>query len=506
MRDVSHPHPPLGRFARRPALWLVALAFGLALFLWPTRPLRSDNFVFYFPSSHQLVPLEMVGQVRYLPLLKVLNLVVKVGGLQERGDSVTVWFGNTHLELHRDDKRVRVNQQPIPLPEPVLVLDGQWMVPVDFLTAVLPKFTREQVSYQIGTSRVLIGDVKPASFTARLDPLQNGARLTLQFTDQVTVSAETKDGDWIMYLGEHPVEPLEQAYQFQNPYVRQLRFNDEDGVPKLILTPAASGLNFYPSLAEGGKVLLADVLKPPPTAPEQPQPAQAPATTGSAPAAPSGLEEAPATPPGPPLPLVVLDAGHGGEESGAHSHDGVLEKDLVARLVTRVRAALLDTDKYRILLTRVGDTTSSFEQREVAANLARPAAFLTFHAGNLGAVTLRVVVYSYQAPSSLPGIKAEMPRSLLIPWIRIQETQLDRSRRLAQILQEHFAQIPGLAADPPAQAPVRQLRSVDAPAVAIEIGSLSPDTDCGPLANPDFQQQISAAIVQALGDFQRRPS
>lgn len=202
---------------------------------------------------------------------------------------------------------------------------------------------------------------------------------------------------------------------------------------------------------------------------------------------------------------MVLDAGHGGEDTGARSRDGVLEKNLAAQLVARVRAGFLDTSKYRILLTRVGDLNPSLEQRETSANVARPAFFLTFHAGQLGAAAPRVVVYSYQVPSPLVATPADPP-PLLVPWTRAQQRHLNRSRRLAGILQQHFSQILGIIADEPAEAPVRALRSVDAPALAIEVGSLSPDTDATALVNTDFQQKIAAAIVQAFEEFQRRPS
>ena len=55
-----------------------------------------------------------------------------------------------------------------------------------------------------------------------------------------------------------------------------------------------------------------------------------------------------------------------------------------------------------------------------------------------------------------------------------------------------------MTADPPTPAPVRALRSVNAPAVAIEIGSLTAESDAGPLVNPTFQEQLSAAVADVL--------
>jgi N-acetylmuramoyl-L-alanine amidase len=375
------------------------------------------------------------------------------------------------------------------------------MVPTEFLTAALPRLTGQGVEYQVGTNRIFLGDVKPGSFTLRLEPVSSGARLTFQFTDKVTVRTASVNGKWVMFLGDQPIEPLEQSFHFQNPYVTDVLFDDQDGLAKLVITPSEAGLNFYPVLAEGGKVLLADVLKPPPPVPQAPPPSAPSAAAGppGAPAPSSGVtEEGPATPPGPPLPVVALDAGHGGEDAGARSRDGVTEKDLVAQLVARVRQAVLATRKYRILVTRPGDVNATFEQRAVAANAAGAAYFLTFHAGDLGGGSPRIAVYTYQPPAPpLPSPGGET-RSIFVPWNQVQEAYLEQSRQLARALEQRFALIAGATADMATPAPVRTLRSVNAPAVALEIGSLSRDNDAGPLTDPVFQQQFSATVAEVL--------
>ena len=358
----------------------------------------------------------------------------------------------------------------------------------------------------MGTNRIFLGDVKPGSFTLRLEPVSSGARLTFQFTEKVAVRTASVNGKWVMFLGDHPIEPLEQSFHFQNPYVTDVQFEDQDGLPKLVITPSAVGLNFYPVLAEGGRVLLADVLKPPPPLPQPPPPSPQSPTTASGPATPAPVpgvtEEGPATPPGPPLPVVALDAGHGGDDAGARGRDGVTEKDLAAQLVARVRLALLSTRKYRVVLTRTGDVNATFEQRAVAANVAGAAYFLTFHAGDLDGSSPRIAVYTYQPPNPALPSPGDEARSIFVLWNQVQEAYPDQSRQLAQALGQRFTQIAGVTTDSPTAAPVRTLRCVNAPAVAIEIGSLSPDNDAGPLTNPQFQQQLSAAVAEVLAAMQ----
>ena len=497
---------------RKLLLSLTLVISGLGLLLWPARTLRSDNFVFYFPNSRRVVPLEAMGNVQYLPLLPVLNLVGTVNGLTERRNSLKVSFGDSNLELHDGDARVRLDKKTLILAAPARVSNGKWMVPVDFLTTVLARLTSQDVEYQVGTNRVFIGNIKPGSFTLRMEPESNGARLTFQFTDKVTVHSESVNGKWVIFLGDHPVQPLEQSFHFQNPYVSEVRFDDQDGLPKLVITPSAGGLNFYPEVAEGGKLLRAEVSKPAPAQPP-PQTAKAlpPAAPSSTPATAPTIAPAPgagvnapggaAAPASPPLPVVALDAGHGGEDNGARSRNGVLEKELVMQLAERVRQALLATGRFRVIMTRTGDANVTFEQRATAANMAGAAYFLTFHAGDLGDASPQVAIYTYQSPDPANSSQDGGPKAFFVAWDRIQENHLGRSRQLAETIGRDLGVLAGVTVDPPMAAPERTLRSVNAPAVAIEVGSLSPDVDAGPVTDPEFQLHLSSIVAEALSAF-----
>src|SRR5208337_4443201 len=112
----------------------MTLLCGLALFFWPPRILRSDNFVFYFPNSRHVIPLEVIEDTKYLPLLQVLNLVGKLNGLQEKRNTLKVGFGNTQIELRVGDPKIRIAKETTSLSAPIRVSNGKWMVPIDFLT------------------------------------------------------------------------------------------------------------------------------------------------------------------------------------------------------------------------------------------------------------------------------------------------------------------------------------------------------------------------------------
>jgi len=504
------------RFGRKGAI-AAALVLGAILWLWPVRRARGENFVVYLPNAHQLVPIQIVDNTRYLPLVKVLNLVGTVSVLEEKRGMLKVAVNDDRLELHDGNNKIKVNKHDIKLLNPVHVENDAWLVPLDFLDSVLPHLTTETIRYRAGDERLFLGNVNPLTFTAHLSPITNGDRLDVQFTAPVTVKTASTNGQWVVFLGDKALMPLEQQMKFQSRFVSAMRFDDQDGVPKLVITPTGGNLNFNSTLADGGKTLQMDITQavapPVQTAATAPKPPAAGATPGGAPAAPAGqapsgaapamapnVAQAPAAGPAPApaapvLPVVVIDPGHGGADAGGHSSDGVTERDLVAALAERARSALADTGKVRVVLTRTGSSDPTIDERDSAANTSRPVVFLTLHAGDLGGATPAIAVYTYQAPSPAPSGELH---TLFVPWDEAQQAHLTRSRDLANSLAQQLGHVQNLEVRGPEAAPVRQLRSVDAPAVALEIGTLAPRETAGALTDTSFQNQLASAITQAV--------
>ncbi|XVJ64610.1 MAG: AMIN domain-containing protein [Sphingopyxis sp.] len=81
------------------------------------------------------------------------------------------------------------------------------------------------------------------------------------------------------------------------------------------------------------------------------------------------------------LPLVVLDAGHGGHDPGAISpHSGKREKDITLALVRAVRAELLASGRVRVALTRADDRYLVLEERFGIARRLKADLFISLHA------------------------------------------------------------------------------------------------------------------------------
>ncbi len=74
---------------------------------------------------------------------------------------------------------------------------------------------------------------------------------------------------------------------------------------------------------------------------------------------------------------VVLDAGHGGYDTGA-SRAGINEKDIVLDITKRVHKYLTDAGVH-VIMTRYNDSTVSLKKRVEIANNKKPDAFVSIH-------------------------------------------------------------------------------------------------------------------------------
>jgi N-acetylmuramoyl-L-alanine amidase len=181
-------------------------------------------------------------------------------------------------------------------------------------------------------------------------------------------------------------------------------------------------------------------------------------------------------------PVIVLDPAHGGSDTGARGETEV-EKDIVLQIARSVRAGL-ERRGYRVVLTRNDDSNPSYDDRATVANAYRDVIFVSLHVASTGADgTVRTYYTQFSAPvvSAPVGTAADAknpspapPR--LLPWDQAQRPFLDASHRLADLIQGELAQ--AFSGSPPAATavPVRALRSVTSPAVAIEISSVSTPT------------------------------
>ncbi len=228
---------------------------------------------------------------------------------------------------------------------------------------------------------------------------------------------------------------------------------------------------------------------PPPgqPAPQNPSPAPAqPPLQIPAPPAPPVTPPQPPAPPPKTLAVVILDPAHGGTDQGARGSAGISESDVVLSYARLMRISL-EAQGFRVLLTRQANEDPSFDDRSKQVNAQRGAVLLSLHVSSTG-LPGTVRVYCLQQTDA-PAAAGK--RSGLASWDRAQSTFLGQSRRLAELIQIQMAQRFHGSPEMPIEAPVRQLRTVSAPAVAIEVSSVS-------LPNRSLLDQMGPGIADGV--------
>jgi N-acetylmuramoyl-L-alanine amidase len=184
--------------------------------------------------------------------------------------------------------------------------------------------------------------------------------------------------------------------------------------------------------------------------------------------------------------VVVIDAAHGGDDTGGHLSDGSYEKSATLALAVRLRS-LLGARGVQVIMTRDSDATVNPEQRATIANRANAQACISLHAAETGSGVH--LFASNLTPAAV---------TRFMPWKTAQAGWMTRSLALTGVLNSalQHAGVPvtlGRTALP-------AIDSMTCAAVAMEVAP-ERDADKKLIAepdNPDYQARIAAELATAL--------
>jgi len=165
------------------------------------------------------------------------------------------------------------------------------------------------------------------------------------------------------------------------------------------------------------------------------------------------------------LNVVVLDPAHGGADYGARGTEGVRESEVVMEFAVQVRRAL-ESQGFQVVQTRLGNEDPTFDERSAVANAQRGAVFVTLHVASTGLPGTARVYVNEDLPLAADATG-------LIPWERAQGPFLSLSRKLGDLVLGQLAQRFKGSPNAVQSAAVRQLRTTAAPAIAVEISSVT---------------------------------
>jgi N-acetylmuramoyl-L-alanine amidase len=201
-----------------------------------------------------------------------------------------------------------------------------------------------------------------------------------------------------------------------------------------------------------------------------------------------------------PFALVILDPGHGGQDSGSMAGN-VLEKDLTLDLVQRVDR-LLGAQGIATLLTRTGDSYVSLSERAQLINRANNAIVVSVHfdEGPRPDVSGIETYFAAQQNSGVPTIASWLPFLQKIANIPSNE----ESQSLAQFIQQQLvAKTQAINRGTTAEQ-FYVLANVRHPAVLVEGGFLSNKNEIGKLADANYREQLAVAISGGILKYRDR--
>lgn len=219
-------------------------------------------------------------------------------------------------------------------------------------------------------------------------------------------------------------------------------------------------------------------------------------------------------------PLVALDPGHGGIDTGARGAAQAYEKEVVLAFARQLGAQLEASGRYRVLMTRSEDVFVSLPQRVKIARDAGAKLFISIHADTLNLSSVEgATVYTVSdkasdihaarlaekenAADKLAGAEANEDigdvSDILFDLTR-RETRT-YSHFFARSLVAYWKDAGKLNKNPIRSAGFRVLMAPDVPSVLLELGYLSSRAEAAKLSQPEWQAQAAGSVVKSVDDF-----
>jgi len=221
-------------------------------------------------------------------------------------------------------------------------------------------------------------------------------------------------------------------------------------------------------------------------------------------------------------PLVVLDPGHGGIDTGTKGPNGQTEKDIVLDFAKRLKEKIETAGKYRVLLTRSEDSFVPLAERVRFAREAGAALFISIHADSLphregDAQGATVYTLSETATDPAAARLAEQEnRADVIAGVDLKDQPddvagilIDLAQRETKTFSVQFAsklvgimkRTTRLHKEPIKSAGFRVLRAPDVPSVLVELGYVSNKDDLQSLSSDSWRDHTADSIASAIDGY-----
>ncbi len=219
-------------------------------------------------------------------------------------------------------------------------------------------------------------------------------------------------------------------------------------------------------------------------------------------------------------PVVIIDPGHGGLDSGAVGGSGLLEKEVTLKFASALKQALDRGGRVRAVLTREADVFVSLSRRVTLAREQGALLFLSLHADNVRETYVRGATVYTLSDSASDRLAAALARrenrtdllaglSLENQTEEVADILIDLTRRETRNLSVRFAKalVSNMAGpvemnnSPWRRASFRVLKAADVPSALLELGYLSNKMDEKLLNSDEWLTSAAGAVATTVEAF-----
>jgi N-acetylmuramoyl-L-alanine amidase len=214
---------------------------------------------------------------------------------------------------------------------------------------------------------------------------------------------------------------------------------------------------------------------------------------------------------------IMIDAGHGGTDSGTIGKMGTMEKDITLDIAKRLKTHLFKSGRYHVLMTREDNSSVPLPKRVALAQEAKADLFISIHLNYLPRKPINIIETYYFGPSNdektlrlaqqenagseygLSDFKEVMER--LGKTMKLQESKefaesiqanlFLNSRKHSEDIQNHGVK----------RAPFVVLLGVDVPAVLAEVSCLSNREEERELNSESHRENIARYLAAGIFDY-----
>ena len=455
-------------------------------------------------EGRRAVPTVMVSGQELIALDEVATLFQVTVAEDAPTGGVTVTYRNRTIVLSSTQPIASAGGRVVTLPAPVTRSGRRLMVPVEFLSRALGPIYDRRIELRRASRLLMVGDVTVPRVVARIDAVGPPTRATIEISPapvaQPMVTADV--GRIIVRIEADALDPAFPSGA--NGLIDQIRAGDQPNTVVVVLDGAAGMPRTTTATADGATRITIDV----------PAAGAAPAeTTTAAPPPPPTTSD-----PSPVIArrqfsLVAIDPGHGGDDIGVRTADGLQEKEITLDVARRLRQRLETRLGVRVILTREDDRTLSLDERASIANNNKADLFLSLHVnGALGPGMAGAEVYVLSLEEAvrrratadavaLPAVNGGKRIVEVVPWNLAQAAHIDQSASLATMLEEELRRRVPMSPRAIQRAGMRVLTAANMPAAVVEMAYLTNGEQAGKARGDDFRNGVADALYEAVARY-----